>query len=116
MTLEAKDLVYLLTYTVTLITILLALRSLLFDIRRDLKLLKSIVYGEKGSLNVITEAVLKSNLDEVWDRIRRTDKISQMILVKIEDMDKNILIMMVHQGITSPNGIRKKIEKDVKEN
>ncbi len=103
MTLETKEIIHILTYIITLIAILLVIRSLLFEIRRDAKVVKNIIFGERGSLNVITQEVLKKHLDEIWTKMRQTDKGFEMILNKIDDMDKKLLILMIHEGIKSPD-------------
>ncbi len=103
MTLETKEIIHILTYIITLIAILLVIRSLLFEIRRDAKVVKNIIFGERGSLNVITQEVLKKHLDEIWTKMRQTDKGFEMILDKIDDMDKKLLILMIHEGIKSPD-------------
>ena len=103
MTLGTKDIVYLLTYIITLITMLIVIRSLLIEIRKDMRLVKNIIFGERGALNIVTQAILKAHLDEIWNKMRRTDQGVEMILRKVEGMDKNILILMVHQGIKSPD-------------
>lgn len=111
MALETKDIIYILTYIITLITILLVIRSLLVEIRRDMRLVKNIIFGDRGSLNVITQEVLKKFLDEIWTKMRQTDKGFEMILHKIEDMDKKLLIIMIHEGIKSPDIVKPIDEK-----
>lgn len=112
MILTARDIIYLLTYVITLISVLITIRFMLIEIRKDQRVIKNIIFGDRGALNIITVTALKAHLDEVWAKMRRNDQVNEMILQKVDDISKNQIIIMVHQGITSPNGIKEIVKKD----
>ena len=46
------------------------------------------------------------DLDDIYDKMRRRDQVNEMLLQKVDEIGKNQIIIMTHQGIASPNGVK----------
>lgn len=105
MEITVKDIVYLLTYIISMITLFLTFRNRQYNISKGLKLLSNIVFGEKGSLNVIDQRTFNSQLDQIWTRIRQNEMTSNMMLQKIEELNRNVLAIMITLNVRIPKAI-----------
>lgn len=103
MTLEIKDLIYLLTYVITLMSVFFSIRGRLNNIEKESGQVRRILFGDRGNLNIIDVQACKSNRDQVFLAIRRGEQVQEMLLKRIEELNKNVLIIMVHLNIRSPN-------------
>ena len=106
MTIELKDLIYLLIYIVSLITLLLALKNRVQNIEKELRRGMRVLYQEAGSLNVVDHATCKRHRDEIFTAIRRSEKTVEVLLFEIKDIKENMIIIMVHMGIKKPDGLK----------
>jgi hypothetical protein len=95
MTVEIKDIVYLITYVITLISVFISFRARLASLERDIKRTSEILYADKGSLNVIDVAHCKQNRDEVFTAIRRSEKVIEMLVQEIKNLNENVLKIKV---------------------
>lgn len=111
MILRAEDIIYIIVYVITLMSIIFSLRSKLKSIEKDNRLLKNIIFGDKGKLNIIDCDLCKRNRDEVFTSIRKTESAIQMVIPKIDELRDNMLTMMIYLKIRGPNGL-KKIEEE----
>ena len=106
MTLTIKDAVYLLTYIITIISLFLTFRNHLYNISKQVKLISDVVFGDKGSLNVIDRPTLKINMDQVWDRIRQNEAAMNMILQEIKELNRNVMAIMFKLNINMPDMLK----------
>lgn len=103
MTLEVKDLVYLLTYIITIVSVFFSIRGRLSSIEKESGQVRRILFGDRGNLNIVDIETCKANRDQVFLAIRRNEQVQEMLLKRIEELNKNVLIIMVHLNIRSPN-------------
>lgn len=96
-----KDVFYIITYVTTIVAIFIAFRSKLNSTEKDLMHLQKILLGDRGVLNVVDQKTCKENRDYVFSAIRRSENISEMLLNKVDDLNKNVLVIMIHMNINS---------------
>lgn len=111
MEITIKDVLYLMTYFVTFITLILSMKNTQSNMTQEIKLLRNIIFGEKGSLNIVDQATLKAALDQVWIRIRHNEAAMNMILQEIKMLNRNVMAIMFKLKINMPD-MPKIIEED----
>lgn len=91
MTLEAKDIIYLVTYIISLMGIIFAIQGVIKDIKRDTRLIKNIIFGERGNLNVIDAGCCRKYRDEVFTAIRRNENFYDMIIGELKQHSEMLI-------------------------
>lgn len=104
-TITEKDIVYLVTYIITFISLLLAIKNSVKNQSRQIKLMKDVIFGEKGKLNLIDQDTLAKHLDQIWTRMRQNEMVAELVRNKMDDIDKNVLAIMIVLEIKKQNGI-----------
>lgn len=99
MTVDLKDAIYLITYIVSLISVFISFKSRLIGIENEFKRVISIIYAEKGSLNLIDVKTCKEHRDQVFTALRRSETVMEMALTKIETLNENVIEIMIHLDI-----------------
>ena len=106
--LTIKDIIYIITYFISIISVYFAARGRLANLENDSKLFKKILYKERGSLNLIDHEACKKNRDEVFSAIRRTERAMEMFADNLKDVNKNTIeIRMLLDILLNQNGIKK---------
>lgn len=95
MNLELKDLVYLGTYFITILSVFFTIRNQIRDQGKDIKRIMDTLYGDKGSLNVVDVKTCKSQRDDVFNAIRRGESLANETSRRIESLNDNIIAIMV---------------------
>lgn len=103
MTLEVKDIIYLLVYIISMMSVFFSIRGRLYSIEKETGQVRRILFGDRGTLNIIDVETCRSNRDQVFSAIRRGEQVQEMLLKRIEELNKNVLIIMVHLNIRSPD-------------
>jgi hypothetical protein len=118
MTFELKDLLHLITYLISVVAVFLSFRFKLSGHQEKLEKIDNILHSQKGSLNVIDKETCKQSRDQLFALIRKTENVNDMMLHKIESLNDNVLVIMVHLNIRTPDGIRldDKISDKIKKN
>lgn len=93
MTLETKDIIYILVYIISLITLLLAQKNRISNLEREVRRGMKVLYKEAGALNIIDHDTCKRNRDEIFTAIRRSERAMEMLLGKLEELNKNVLLI-----------------------
>ena len=101
-----KDIIYVIAYISSVIGVFLAFRARLASLEREIKRNDRVIYGDQGKLNIIDEATCKAHRDIVFDRLRHSEKAAEMMLSKIDELNKNVLTILVYLNIKSPNGLK----------
>jgi adenylate kinase len=112
MTLELKDIVYLITYILSFMGLLITTTSRLKSLEKKFYHQGKVIYGDRGKLNVIDADTCKKHRDDIFVAIRRNERINEMMISKLDYLNENILIIKAHMGIHTPNGIRLDVKKD----
>lgn len=99
MTVDLKDAIYLITYIVSLISVFISFKSRLVGIENEFKRVISIIYAEKGSLNLVDVKTCKEHRDQVFTALRRSETVMEMALTKIETLNENVIEIMIHLDI-----------------
>lgn len=102
-----RDLIYIIVYVLSLAGVFNAFKNRLKNLEREVRKGYKILYADRGQLNLIDQDTCKKYRDEVFTAIRRSERIIEMLLDKLEKINENMIIIMVHMGINSPNGIKK---------
>ena len=100
MTIGLKDIIYLIGYILSLMAILFSIRNQLRSNEREINKVSSILFGDRGKLNVVDIDSCKQNRDAVFKAIRRAEMVNEMLLKKMEDLNNNVTIIMVYMGLT----------------
>lgn len=100
--LGAKDLIYICINIISVMTVLISLRSRLYSFEKTLGNHDKILSGDKGKLNVIDVAQCKEHRDDIFRAIRRNEDIMAKILKEIEALNKNVLTVMVYLQLKKP--------------
>lgn len=120
MTLTVKDLIYLGSFLTSIISVFFYSKNRLFNIEKDLKSYRQIIFGERGCLNLVDGKTCDSNRDVVFTAIRKSDENAIKTLDKLDSLsnsyaalDKNVAqiavyIEMIKAGKTDAPAKRKK--------
>jgi hypothetical protein len=84
-------------------SVFFSIRGRLNTIEKEAGQVRRILFGDRGNLNIIDVQACKANRDQVFLAIRRGEQVQEMLLKRIEELNKNVLIIMVHLNIRSPN-------------
>lgn len=103
MTLEVKDIIYLLVYIISMMSVFFSMKARLSGIEKETGQVRKILFGDRGTLNIVDVETCKANRDQIFIAIRRNEQVQEMLLKRIEELNKNVLIIMVHLNIRSPN-------------
>lgn len=102
----SKDLFYIiglvLGYIVMIISFLIAQRYKYNAITRAIGEMRDIIYGPKGSLNIVDQKTCKENRDQVFIAIRRTEMATEMIIREVKILNHNVQAIMFKMEIYSP--------------
>lgn len=116
--LELKEIIYIfiyvIVYIVSLISVFLAMKYKQSNLeerltqmqsghREEMGQIRKILFGKRGSLNLVDVETCKNNRDQVYAAIRRGEQVQEMLLKRVEELNKNVLIIMVHLNVRSPN-------------
>lgn len=104
MVLSIKEILFLIGYIITAISMFLSFRNNQRNHWRQIKSIKDVIFGEKGSLNLVDQKTLDHHLDLLWTRIRQNEAVINLINLKMDDMSDNILAIMITLNVKMPNG------------
>lgn len=90
-TLDVKDIVYLLVYVISVVSVYYAQRNRIGNLEKENSQIKSIIYGDRGKLNIIDHDSCKRYRDEVFAAVRRNEQVNEMLLNEIKEINKNVL-------------------------
>lgn len=100
-----KDAMWLIALITTNMATFLGFRATLKNMQKEIRRNKRVIYGDQGKLNIIDESTCKAHRDMVFDKIRSAEKAADMMLLKIDELNKNVLTILVYLNIKSPNGL-----------
>lgn len=103
MTLDSKDIIYILIYVVSIISVFFAFRNRQSNFERELLRNQKVIFNEHGFPNLIDLKTCKEHRDQVFTAIRRSENIMDQALKKIDDLNKNVLTIMIHLQIKPPH-------------
>lgn len=101
MQITPKDIVYLLTYFVTLGATIAGFIYRIRMLEYKCKRVERALFHENGGLNLIERDVCKLNRDEVFMAIRKGEKLTESIIKEIRLLNDNVLRIMIHLKIDS---------------
>lgn len=107
MMIDIRLVAYIIGYIVTVITFAILLKFTLGETRKDLKIIKDIIFADKGNLNLIDVSTCEKNRDIVHNKIRNIESAANMMISEIKELNNNVIAIMVHMKINSPNGVKK---------
>lgn len=110
MQVDLKDAIYLITYLVSLVSIFLTFKGRLMAMESEFKKITSIIYAEKGSLNLVDVRACKEHRDQVFTALRRNETAMEIALTKIEILNENVLEIMIHLQIRREKKIVKPMD------
>lgn len=93
MILDSKDIIYILIYIVSIISVFFAFRNRQSHIERELARNQKVLFNEHGFPNLIDLKTCKEHRDQVFMTIRRSENILDQVLKKIDIMNENVLTL-----------------------
>lgn len=88
MTLDAKDIIYILIYVVSIISVFFAFRNRQSHFEREILRNQKVIFNKQGFPNLIDQKTCKDNRDQVFIAIMRIEKMMDQALKKIDDINK----------------------------
>lgn len=108
MSITIKDAIYVLFYLTSVFSVYFIARNRINNLEKDSRLFKKILYKERGALNLIDTETCKRHRDEVFSQIRRGEKVAEMLLANMQELNRNVITIMAYLDIKGPNGVKKK--------
>jgi len=102
MILTTKDLLYIIGYIVSIITILMTVKNQVNNIVKQVDSMRSIIWGDRGILNLVDKSSCKGYQDQIFAKIRANESDVSMIAKEIKELNKNVLTIMISLNIKSP--------------
>lgn len=103
MTFELKDLVYLMLFAGSLVTIFTTFSNRVANVEKAVGLLKRVVFKESGELAFITTEVCNRREIDIQKAIDKSAQDVADMRNDIKEMSENILVIMVHLNIDAEN-------------
>lgn len=96
MLIDIKDIIYLLTYVVSIVTIIMTFRHRLASNTLRIQALEAIISSDTGNLNLVDKTSCKENRDQIYKEVRRTENEVHKIAEDLKKVGKNITKIMFH--------------------
>lgn len=106
MVFDNKDIVYIIINLTTIISVFLAFKNKVSNLEKENGQVRQIIFGDRGSLNLVDVKMCEKYRNEIFTAIRRGEQVNEMLLQRIEELHRNILVIMVSLDVKSPNGIK----------
>lgn len=99
MTLDLRDIVYILVYMSSVFGVYFSFRNRLISLEKEIANNRKIIFGERGVLNLVDEKTCRSNRDQVFISIRRGEAAAENTDRKLDNLNENLLAIMFHLKI-----------------
>lgn len=99
MTLEIKDIVYVIVYIVSLASVVFSFFSRVLNLEREVKRLKNVMYAAKGGLNLIDLRACSEYRRLATEKVRETQSELRQLIDKLELINQNIGKILVYVEI-----------------
>lgn len=113
MELQPKDVVYVVVYLLSMGGAFLTFRTRLGELERKVASDSCIIYGDRGTLNVIDRNTCEKHRLMLDERIRLAENYNQSISNDIRTLNGNVQLIMFHLNITPPNMAAIRTEKEI---
>lgn len=111
MTLEVKDIIYLLVYIISIASIYLAnqysTKNRFANIEKELRRGMKVLYQDAGQLNLIDCDTCKRYRDEIFTALRRSEKAQEMFLIELREIKEGIIKLNILVEMLKQDGIKK---------
>lgn len=94
-----KDAAYILALVVSITTLWNTLKNKIENLEEKNKLLHKIVFQKSGELNIMTESRCMERYHSIQKVLRQNNADALKLNRKIETLNENIIIIMVHMSI-----------------
>lgn len=91
MTIGIRELIQFVVYVIGLMALLFTFRYEIRDLKRENAKLRSVIYHEKGGLNVVNMETCKEWRDVIFGKIRNNESVAREMLERISEMSENII-------------------------
>ena len=99
LTFDLKDVVYLAVYFITFVGMFASFRSRLIRLEDKYATIKSVMFQDKGGLNIIDKETCKGNMNTVHEKIRQESRITRKAFENIDCLNQNIIKIMMHMKL-----------------
>ena len=97
--LELKDLIYIIINVMSIVTVMLAFRNRIKNLEEFKALVKSVLFQNDATLNLINRQTCKDHRDNVYKMIRREAAITHKAFESIDLVNANIIKIALHMGL-----------------
>lgn len=96
---EYKEIIYIITYLVSIVSLFLNFRFRQQNVEKELARHARALYGDQGALNVVDHRTCKQNRDVVFEAIRRTESGVGELIKKIDVLSQNVMMIKLKMEI-----------------
>ena len=84
---------------VNLVATIVAAGVVIITIRKDLKLIKSVIFGERGKLNVIDQQTCREHQDIVYGKIRNNEMDIRQLSINQTEMQRDLIKFAIRKEV-----------------
>jgi len=99
MTIGLKDVLYFVVFAGTISGVWFTFKARIDNAEKAVSLLKKIIFKESGELALITTEACEIKQAAIQKSIDKYDKTLDKVLERLEELSKDVLIIMVHLNI-----------------
>lgn len=95
MSIALKDAVWFIVYIVSMVSIFLAFRNEVKNLRDEVKKEKSIIWQEGGRLNLVDHKACREYRDAIWSSMRKYDNVMEGMNSRLDSINEKIIRVLV---------------------
>ena len=95
MSIALKDAVWFIVYIVSMVSIFLAFRNEVKNLRDEVKKEKSIIWQEGGRLNLVDHKACREYRDAIWSSMRKCDNVMEGMNSRLDSINEKIIRVLV---------------------
>jgi len=95
MSIALKDAVWFIVYIVSMVSIFLAFRNEVKNLKNEVKKEKSIIWQEGGRLNLVDHKACREYRDAIWSSMRKCDNVMEGMNSRLDSINEKIIRVLV---------------------
>lgn len=95
MSIDLKDAVWFIVYIVSMVSIFLAFRNEVKNLKNEVKKEKSIIWQEGGRLNLVDHKACREYRDGIWQSMRKCDNVMEGMNTRLDSINEKIIRVLV---------------------
>lgn len=95
MSIALKDAVWFIVYIVSMVSIFLAFRNEVKNLKNEVRKEKSIIWQEGGRLNLVDHKACREYRDAIWSSMRKCDSVMEGMNGRLDSINEKIIRVLV---------------------